>query len=798
MPTTSSPLRRRLPRQLRHEAGRYLAIFLLLLSVTALGSGFLSTTASLKALTAGMASRYQVEDARVTTTAPLSGPQREAITQAGLQPHELTSVDAPLTLPDGHLAQDQDPAKEVTLRLSRTRTEVNLAALHRGRLPEAADELALDDTFATSHRLRPGDSLEVGSLPFKVVGIVTLPDYAALFRSNTGLIMDTLTFAVGTVSPSGWERLGQAQGTTTAYTQALTLEPQAAADAVSRTGLDGKTLTDGDGVLSPAERHDLELDAAHRLVALGAEVSSLVDAEDNLGIRYAANDLDSDSAFVIYLLAVIIAVIAFVLVVTTSASIEAEGSMIGTLLASGWRKGELVRHYLTLPAAVGVVACALGNVVGYAWMSLPMRGLYYRSYSLPPYETRFSWTALLLSTVLPLGLLLLITLLGLAGAMRRTPLQFLRHEHRRRSHRVVPLPARLPFRTRFRLRLFLRSLPTLASLLVGVALSSFLLLSGLVMLPMMHQLVDDTVAAMPATHTYVLTAPVGLEGTSTPASAAAGAERARLASLSVERRWGTGPMDIEVLGLPQGTRHPPGMDMSPGHVTIGVGLAHKTGVQAGGTLHLTNRFTGQEYQLHVDQVRDAPSDTRAYLPRADLNALLGQEPDSWNAYLSDQPLHLPEGAVARELGPEDITTVAEQMTASASGVMHWLRGLAVIVFLLVVHLLTRTVIDRGSRTISLLKVLGYQDREVSSLYVRTITVTVVGSLLACPPLIITGIRLLYTRAMMRYDADLEVQVPATTVALEIGVSLAAYALVALLHLRRVRRVPLSEALKVQE
>ena len=56
------------------------------------------------------------------------------------------------------------------------------------------------------------------------------------------------------------------------------------------------------------------------------------------------------------LLDIIIVIMAFVFVVLTDATIEEESAIIGTLLASGYRRREIVLHYLALPAIVGVVA----------------------------------------------------------------------------------------------------------------------------------------------------------------------------------------------------------------------------------------------------------------------------------------------------------------------------------------------------------------------------------------------------------------------------------------------------------
>ena len=135
--------------------------------------------------------------------------------------------------------------------------------------------------------------------------------------------------------------------------------------------------------LTVAERTDAEKDMVRALSTAGATVDDLTDSSANQGIGYAADDVSGDSTMWSVLLYMIIVIMAFVFVVLTSGTIEEESAIIGTLLASGYRRHELVTHYLALPAAVGIVAAVVGNVAGYTLMSEPMRNLYYGSYSLP-------------------------------------------------------------------------------------------------------------------------------------------------------------------------------------------------------------------------------------------------------------------------------------------------------------------------------------------------------------------------------------------------------------------------------
>lgn len=55
---------------------------------------------------------------------------------------------------------------------------------------------------------------------------------------------------------------------------------------------------------------------------------------------------------VITMLYIVMAILAFIFGVTTKNTIEKEAGTIGTLRASGYSRGELVRHYMILPSLV--------------------------------------------------------------------------------------------------------------------------------------------------------------------------------------------------------------------------------------------------------------------------------------------------------------------------------------------------------------------------------------------------------------------------------------------------------------
>ena len=97
-----------------------------------------------------------------------------------------------------------------------------------------------------------------------------------------------------------------------------------------------------------------------------------------------------------------------------------------------------------------------------------------------------------------------------------------------------------------------------------------------------------------------------------------------------------------------------------------------------------------------------------------------------------------------------------------------------------------------------MKVFGYHDREISKLYIRSITITVLVSLVACLPMLVGVLDVLVKVLMSRYTGNIEIWIAPITYIEEVFVGAVTYFVVALLHMRRIRKVPLALAMKVQE
>lgn len=786
-----TPLARRLPRELRHNLGKYVGIFLLMCASIALTSGFLLAAHSISVIIDGMRDEYAIEDGRFTTSFEATEAQLDAARDAadgvgGVDVYENFSVDARFRKAEG------DDGTSRTLRTYAHRTEVDLAAYCEGRVPEADDEVAVDRVFATNNGLSVGDEVTLTGRTYTVVGIMTQPDSQALFADNSDFTVNTITYGVAEVSQAGLRALEDAGGAA-AYTYSFSFR---------------------DRSLSVAERTDAEKDMVSALADANARVDDLVDADSNQGIGYAASDVTGDSAMWTVLLDIIIVIMAFVFVVLTNATIEDESAIIGTLLASGYRRREIVLHYLTLPAVVGVLASALGCVLGVTFFTTPMKDLYYGSYSLPPFQVSWDWGIFLKCAVAPAALLVLITLLGLLRKMGKTPLQFLRHEASGKSgtKRGFRLPERLGFAARFRIRVFLRNLGNFATLFVGIGFASLLLLFALAILPTMNHYADNLVNSLVAEHQYTLKAPVELEGTDDErvhpvnttdngAEKIAQAEKYAVYTLQYDRGEGNGEETVTVYGISPDSAYWKDVNVGDGRIVFGGGLIDKFGLSEGDTVSMYDKYEDETRKMEFagdSCTWGSRSDMNLYMSLDDFNEFFGNDADYFNAYASDEELELDPLYFASETTPDDMRAIGDQFTGMMDKMIGMLLSLSVFIFLLFIYLLTKAVIDRSARSISYMKVFGYRDREISKLYIRSITICVVASLVLCLPLIIGSLTVIFKAMLISYSGNIEIYVPWTAMAQTVAAGLATYLAVAALHTRSIKRVSLSEALKVQE
>ena len=778
-----NPLMKRIPRELRTDLGKYIVLFLFLSLTIGFVSGFLVADGSMIKTYNDSFTNYNIENGHFITSLKLTDKAIENIEDEDVQLCEL-------------FFKDKNTADEKTVRIYKVREEMNLADVMEGRLPKREGEIVIDRLFAENNTIQVGDTMTIEGTQLTVVGLVALSDYSALFKNNSDMMFDASNFTVSMVTEEQFKDFSNA-GLRYCYAwrnnnQELTENEQRTKsedlmDVVYENALLGVDVSYGaviwNGLMGSFPGSDYEeLDVTN-----GEEpLQDYISRQDNQAIQFTGEDMGSDRVMFQWFLYIIVAVLAFAFAITTRNTIEKEAKTIGTLRASGYSVRELISHYIMLPASVTLAAALAGNIMGYTVFKVPMANMYYHSYSLPTYTTIWSADAFLKTTVVPCLLVIAVELLVVGRLLSLSPLQFLRRDLKRhKQSRAVHLPD-ISFRKRFLIRVLLQNKSTYVVMFAGIFFASFIFLFGSLFSPLLQNFKSNVQQSKICEYQYLLKEQAE---TSDP-----DAEKYAVYTLENERGE-----KITVYGVQENSSY---VDMtsinstSGSDVILSDGYLEKYGLSEDDKITLKEEFNSDRYDFRVKGEYYYPATLCIFMSLDRFNETFDMEDDYFSGYFSDVPLEdIDESDIATVITEKDLTVMANQLEDSMGKVFTMFLGFSVVIFLLMIYLLARLITERNTYAISMLKILGYTNREAGALYNNATLVMTVISFILSGLLGVVGIKIIYYIMMQSFAGWLTFYVAPWGVPVLVGTGVLCYFLVNLGLMRRIRKIPMADALK---
>ena len=669
---------------------------------------------------------------------------------------------------------DLDGDSDGKIRLFTMRDDSNLACLMEGALPADENEIVIDRMHADNSKLTVGDVIRVGGKEYTISGLVALVNYSTLYEHNTDIMFDALTFNVAWVTEEGFERI--AARTHYCYAWNYVKEP---AD----------------------ERKEKEASDFFMAALVTQTMKAENDLEDyvpryaNQAIQFAPEDMGSDKTMGGALLYILVAVLAFIFAITVNSTITKEASVIGTLRASGYTKGELTAHYMAMPVLVTLAAAVVGNILGYTYFKNVVVAMYYNSYSLPTYETVWYYEAFVKTTIVPVVLMLVINYFVIRRQLMHTPLQFLRHDLKTSKRKKAMRLPKVKFLSRFRMRVMIQNMPNYVVLFFGMFFVMLLLGFAFGLPSTLKHYQENAVEQMFAKYQYVLKQTEDEDGKEI-VTAVSDAEKYSMTTLLTTTGIRVGE-SVSVYGLESGSNYVR-LEMEPaeGEVMISSAYADKFGLKRGDRLVFSEKYTGEEYDFTVAGVYDYMGGVAIFMPLNMFNRVFDRPADSYNGYLSNEELtDIPEKYIATTVTEEDITRVSRQLDHSMGGYMNYFKVACLIFAVILIYLLTKVIIERNENAISMVKILGYENGEIASLYLMSTTWVVLFSAVVGAFLGIKGLEVIWMQVMKDLDGWLPVYIGPMSYVGMIVLVFAAYLVILFIDYRRIKRIPMDEALK---
>lgn len=744
-----NPLHKSLKKEFLRNRSRYISLSLVLILMIGVVTGFLSVAYSAKELLIKDQISSKVEDGQLALRDRMDVKTKTKLEALGLKVYE-------------QFYTEQSVSRDTMVRVYRKRFDINRATLHEGRMPNKQTEIALDRLFALKNGYNIRDTIRMSGKSMTITGLISVPDYTSLIQKNSDMMMDPIHFGIAIVTDTGFQTLSTDR---IVYSYSYYL--------------DDRELND----FQKQKRAD---DIQEICIREGAVLENLLTAQMNQAISFLPNDMGSDIPMVQTLLYIILMILAFIFVVISQTMIEEQASVIGTLLASGYTRRELLQHYMMLPTILIIVSAGIGNLIGYTLFPNLFTDMYYSNYCLPPLSIQPVWEALLSTTVMPFIFMMLILYVLLKRRLRLSPLRFLRKDLRRhRQRRYIPLHGSSFFQ-RFRIRIILQNKGSYLVLFLGIIFASFLLMFALILTPSMEQYIRNLEANTRCDYQYLLKAPVQADG-----------EKVTLTSLKAYYVGGDLDLDVTLYGLGPNSGYYTDMTLSsdPKSIVISSDFASKMSLQVGDAITLRNPYRDKAYSFTIQDIYPYNAGFSAYMPRNQLNQLLHEDHTYFNGYLSNQPLDIEEAYVQSVVTRSDLVKINEQMTQAFSQLLPVLTSVSIAIYLVVLYILTRLVTDRNAISMSFLKVMGYTAKEIRSLYLHATTLVVLASLTAALPLCNIALRYLMKFAFMKFTGNLSVYIPGYVYFLVFVTGGVAYLFIKALLTRRIEQMELGYALK---
>ena len=178
--------------------------------------------------------------------------------------------------------------------------------------------------------------------------------------------------------------------------------------------------------------------------------------------------------------------------------------------------------------------------------------------------------------------------------------------------------------------------------------------------------------------------------------------------------------------------------------------------------------------------------------------LVGEEPTATNAVMTDTQSPELDAASSQVVSRADMMTSVNTLTDAMTTTMTILLTASISMAVLVIVLLMRMVVDKETYSISLMKALGYTDREVGGMYLSSYALVVAAALIVGIPLSFLVMQPVWLRMISGLPTAFEFTLPKTAVVMIVGVVLGCYVVARLLGERRLRRVDVTEVLKDRE
>lgn len=622
-----------------------------------------------------------VEDANFTTYLPISEEDRKVLEkeyEVTLEPQYYSNIET-----DG-----------TTARVFKKTREINLYSITEGKDITGNDEIIISEGYAVFNKVALGDELKIGEKTYTVTGFFQRPDYLYMLQNESDSYKNVTTFFLAYVTDEEFESLGSEN---CMYFVCYEKENQT--------------------------EFRKEINEKYYM-------RTYISARENMRIDMVKMQAEMFIVISYIILAVMPFIVVVLVSIVISRKVKSEQKMIGTLTALGYKKGQLMLHYAGFAMIPGILGGTFAVIFAMLFAQ-PFGELGLQDYEPMRIECHLNPIAAILGILIPTVMYILAAMHAVNKLLKKDTVLLLsgNSEQGAKSYRSLLVKNKVSFRLKYAVRSLLGNPSRTFVVFLGVFLGSYIALLGYSFLDTMEYTKQNMVDEMGSfEYQYVLNELVeGREYGGEP-----------VIMSTMENKAGE---QFSIIGTSDTNPYLNLKDMQGNQIVLEDAyyitsvMAVLQKVEAGDKLTICNPLTLEEYQITVAGIIDNDMQNAVFTDRKQAAELLGIEETVNNVIMSDVVLDIPESKVIQTIKKTDAKEQFQNMSNMMNVMVYFLIGIGAIICVAAIYVAVNMLVAENRSNISMLKVLGYRDKQINQIVLRVNHVLLPIGILVSIPLV---------------------------------------------------------------
>lgn len=580
----------------------------------------------------------------------------------------------------------------VTSRVFKKTREMNLYSVTEGRDVATNDEVIISEGYAVFNKISLGDQLTIGTKKYTVSGFFQRPDYLYMLQNEGDSYKNITTFYLAYVTDEEYENIG------------------------------------GDNCLYLVRYEKDNQTDFRKAVNEKYYMRTYISAQENMRIDMVKMQAEMFTAISYIILAIMPLIVVVLVSIVINRKVKSEQRLIGTLTALGYKKGKIMFHYAgfaMIPGLFGGIFAVIFSVI----FAQPFGELCLADYEPMRIECHVDPMAAVVAIIVPTIMYVAAAIHSVNKLLKKDTVLLLNgnSEQDERSYKNMLVKNKISFRMKYAMRSLIGNPSRTFVVLLGIFLGSYIALLGYSFLDTMDNTKKKMIDEIGSfEYQYVLNELVegNVYGGETVIMSVM--ENAKGEQFNIIGTTDTNPylelkdIDGNEISLKEGY-----------YITSTMAMLQE--VQAGDKMILCNPLTLEEFEITVTGIIDNDMQNALFSNRLNVAKIMSIDEEFSNVVMSDTALDIPNSKLIQTIKKSDAKEQFQNMSNQMNVMVYCLIGIGAIICIASIYVAVNMLVSENKSNISMLKVLGYRDKQINQIVLSVNHVLLpIGFLLSVP------------------------------------------------------------------